>query len=383
MTTAPVPTATRLRLLAGDGDVPPLPRLGLAALQALLDDAGLTGRGGSAFPTARKLAAVAAAGGRPVVVGNAMEGEPLSAKDLVLLQRSPGLVLDGLVLVAEALGAAERVLVADRRVPIPAATLARRRVRVRYLRGGFVAGQESAVVNALNGRVGVPSDPLVPIRQRGVGGRPTLVSNVETLAHVALLARFGPDWFREAGTLSDPGTFLATISGTDPGLVSTPGVVEVERGTTLRSVLRAGGTDLAAAGPVLVGGYHGAWVTDPERALTTEPGGAPPGAGVVHVLRRDRCPVAVTAEAADYLARSSAGQCGPCVNGLPRLATLLHQLARRGATPGLDQEVERVRLLVAGRGACAHPDGSARLVGSLLTDLRGHVDAHLAGRCPR
>ena len=375
--------ATRHLLLAGDRDLPPLPMLAVRELEALLDASGLTGRGGSGFPTARKIAAVAAAGSRAVVVGNALEGEPLSFKDRVLLERSAGLVLDGLHLVGDALGATTRLLAVDANAKLAnGLEVLRAGVEVRRLRGGFVAGQESALVNQLDGHTAVPSDPLVPVRERGLGGRPTLVLNAETLAQVALLARFGPAWFRSAGTPTDPGTFLATVSGSDPALVRTPGVLEVGRGTSLRTVLGAGGTDLAAAGPALVGGYHGAWVADLDRPLTRDPGGAAPGSGVVHVLHRDRCPVAATARVADFLAASSARQCGPCVNGLPHLAGLLHRLAWPGVGTDVVREVERVRALVTGRGACAHPDGTARLVGSLLGELGDHVTGHLAGVCP-
>ncbi len=382
----PVAVAPRTRhlLLAGDVCLPPLPAPDLAALGALLDDAGLTGRGGSGFPTARKLAAVAAAGREAVVVGNAMEGEPLSHKDLVLLQRNPGLVVDGLALVADALGARTRILAVDRRAPVPVAALtAHPGMVLRRLDGGFVAGQESALVNQLDGRSATPSDPLVPVRERGVGGRPTLVANAETLAQVALLARFGAGWFRSAGTPTDPGTFLATVGSFSPGPVAAPGVLEVDRGAALDSVLARAGTDLAAVSAVLVGGYHGTWVTDLALPVTRDPGGASPGAGVLQVLGRDDCPVARTADVASYLARASARQCGPCVNGLPHLATLLHRLAGPGAHPGLTGELERVGRLVTGRGACAHPDGTARLVASLLTAFPAHVDAHLRGGCPR
>ncbi len=372
------PAARRL-LLADAPDLPPLPRLDLTTLGALLDDAGLTGRGGSGFPTGRKLASIAAAGPRAVVVGNAMEGEPLSHKDRVLLQRSPGLVVDGLTLVGDALGARTRLLAVDVAHRIPPGVVGRPGVEVRPMRGGYVAGQESALVNQLDGRPALPSDPLRPVRERGVGGRPTLVLNAETLAQVSLLARLGPDWFRTAGTATDPGTFLVTLSGSDPGLVATPGVVEVERGVPLREVLALGGVELDLAGPVLVGGYHGQWVSDLDRPLTRDADGVAPGAGVVHVLHRDRCPVATTADIADYLAASSVRQCGPCLNGLPHLAGLVHRLARPDGGPGLAVEVDRIRRQVTGRGACAHPDGTARLVGSLLTELGDHVAGHLAG----
>ncbi|SDS55494.1 NADH:ubiquinone oxidoreductase, NADH-binding subunit (chain F) [Nocardioides scoriae] len=373
------------RLLGRRPDVP-LPHVSADQLVALTEAAGLTGRGGAGFPTARKLRSVA--GRSPVVVGNAMEGEPLSSKDAVLLAQAPHLVVDGLSLLGAALGASRVLLATGPEVAAGPAREAARgtRVEVRALGGGFVAGQESALVRQLDGGPAVPTDPLVPVFRRGVGGRPTLVLNAETLAQLALLARHGADWFREQGTPADPGTFLVTLSGSSADLLTHPGVLEVARGTSLRTVLEAGGTRTDRVRAVLVGGYHGAWVpaTDLDVPLDREhlaPFGATPGAGVVHALDRAACPLAAAAEVARYLAGQSARQCGPCVNGLPRMADLLEQLARPGADPGLVPEVQRVRRLVTGRGACAHPDGSARFVASTLTTFAPHVEDHLRGGC--
>ena len=372
--------------LLGQAPTGPLPRMDAAALIHLVEAAGLTGRGGAGFPTARKLSSVAGHG--PVVVGNAMEGEPLSSKDAVLLSRSPNLVIDGLTFLATTLRARRAVLAVGPEVPAgPVQDAARgSRVEVLPLSGGFVAGQESALVSQINGRAAIPGDPLVPVFRRGVDDRPTLVLNAETLAQLALLARYGPDWFRGLGLPEDPGTFLATISASDPGMMAHPGVLEVPRGTPLRDVLLAGDTDLDRVAAVLVGGYHGAWV--PATALDVPLSrsalasfGATPGAGVLHVLDRDACPLATAATVAHYLAGQSARQCGPCVNGLPRMASTLRRLSAPGAPAGLVAEVERLRTLVHGRGACAHPDGTSRFVASTMRVFADHVDDHLDGIC--
>ena len=238
------PTTTQ-RLLGTPPDLP-LPHLDAAELIALVEEAGLTGRGGAGFPTARKLRAVAGHG--PVVVGNAMEGEPLSAKDAVLLDRAPGLVVDGLSLLASALRARRVVLATGPEVPSGPVTAAARGTRVEvvpvtdgFIAGGFVAGQESALVNRLDGRRGVPSDPIVPVWRRGVDGRPPWCSTPRRSAQLALLARYGAGWFRSLGTPDDPGTFLATITGSTAGIVATPGVLEAPRGTPLLSLLERAG----------------------------------------------------------------------------------------------------------------------------------------------
>jgi NADH:ubiquinone oxidoreductase subunit F (NADH-binding) len=361
-----------------------LPHFGLDELLELVHTSGLTGRGGAGFPTSIKVRAVAAGARRPVVVGNAMEGEPLSHKDAVLLDRSPHLVLDGLEVLARALRAKRAILAVGPELdagPATAATRGRRGVEVASLQGGFVAGQETALVNQLNGKAAVPRDPFTRVTESGVDGRPTLVLNAETLAQVALLARHGADWFRSAGTPDDPGTSLFTVSGA----VRRPGVVEAARGSRLRDVL--GATEPVAAAAVLVGGYHGAWV--PATALDvrlTQPDLAPwnaaVGPGVLHVIDDHTCPLRFAADVADYLADQSAAQCGPCINGLPQMAADLHRLASCVRDQRLPAAVARMAGLVTGRGACAHPDGTARFVGSTLDVFRDHAAAHLQGWCP-
>lgn len=397
LTTEPTMTATRRLLavrttgLAEHREVfGPLPALDARSLIALVNDAGLTGRGGAGFPTARKIAAVAASR-RPVVVGNGMEGEPLSHKDKLLLQHSPHLVLDGLSVLRRALGARRTVLALGPDVLDDAllAAMAQRRGVPELERpddAGFVTGQEAALVDAIGGGPGLPTDPITPVWRRGVDNRATLVSNVETLAQLALLARYGAAWFREAGTEEDPGTFLATISGSRDDTVPSPGVVEIARGTRLSSVLASAEVPRDRVRGVLVGGYHGTWL--PAEALDVRLSseglstyGARVGAGILHVLDVRDCPLMVTARMADYLAEESAAQCGPCVNGLPRMADTLRRLARPGADARLVPEVDRLRALVVGRGACAHPDGTARLVASSMQVFGEHVDQHLRGVC--
>jgi NADH:ubiquinone oxidoreductase subunit F (NADH-binding) len=318
-----------------------------------------------------------------VVVGNGLEGEPLSHKDAVLLAHNPHLVLDGLEVLARALRARRVVLAVSEDTDAAGLTevASLRGIEVTRLRGGFVAGQESALVTQLERGSALPRDPFTRITVSGVDGRPTLVQNVETLAHVALVARHGPEWFRSAGTTDDPGTSLFTITGA----VRRPGVVEAERGARLDDVLS--GAQPVRPAAVLVGGYHGTWLTadDLDVRLTRSElahHGASVGAGVLHVLDDGTCPLAFAAEVSAYLAEQSSRQCGPCLNGLPRLAWSLRQLAEGSDDRSLPAEVARMGGLVSGRGACGHPDGSARFVTSTLGVFRDHVAAHLDGWCP-
>ncbi|GAA3197059.1 NADH-ubiquinone oxidoreductase-F iron-sulfur binding region domain-containing protein [Dactylosporangium siamense] len=366
----------------------PLPRLPHDVLIGVVRDAGLTGHGGAGFPTHVKLAAVRGhAGGRrpPVVVGNGAEGEPGSAKDRTLLARAPHLVLDGLQLAAAAVGAAKAHLYVRPASAGPLARAVRERraagrdpvpVVVHQAQEAFLSGEESAVVSVLSGGRAVPRDKLRRVTESGVGGAPTLVQNVETLAQLALVARHGADWFRRSRT------FLATVTGP----VGRPGVYEVPHGVALTALLAAAGGPVAAPRAVLVGGFHGAWV--PAAAVDVPmsreglaPYGASPGAGVVIPLAAGECGLARTARIVGYLAGAGAKQCGPCLNGLPRLAATMAALARMEGDPSLPAGVARLAALVRGRGACGHPDGTVRLIRSAMTVFADDVTAHLHGSC--
>jgi NADH:ubiquinone oxidoreductase subunit F (NADH-binding) len=367
---------------------------GRGRLLSALEAAGLTGHGGAGFPAWRKMAA-AAKGRNPVVIANAAEGEPASAKDATLLAVSPHLVLDGLQLVAEAVGAREAHLYVRRgRAEASArAALAERRghqrdrvdVRVTVASGHFLDGEESAVISALEGRAALPRDKRQPAAVAGLRGRPTLLHNVETLAHIALIARNGAEWFRAGGTAAEPGTFLATVSGD----VASPSVVEAGYGVPLPDLFASVGGANAPLQAVLIGGYHGAWVPLPYGADTdlriSRAGlaayGASPGAGVVVGLRTDACGLVASAKVLGYLAQQSARQCGPCLNGLPALAATMSDLAEGRANRDAPLRVERLSGLVERRGACHHPDGTVRLARTALEAFRDDVQAHLGGRC--
>ena len=304
-------------------------------LVSLLRDAGLRGHGGAAFPAWRKLAAVPT-DRSAVVVANGAEGEPASAKDRTLLRTAPHLVLDGLAVVGTAVGATRAVVyVPSELAPLMSRAVGERRDRDRIAvevveaPDTFVAGEETAVVSRLSGGPALPLDKFTRIVESGVDGRPTVLNNVETLAHIALIARHGAGWFRAAGTDEDPGTFLATVSGA----VRNAGVHEHAHGATVGELLDAAGGASTPLQAVLVGGYHGAWLPMPEAtdvAITREalaPYGAAPGAGVVVALPTDACGLTATAQVLDYLADQTARQCGPCQFGLPRLAETFRQLA--------------------------------------------------------
>jgi len=354
--------------------------------------AGLLGRGGAAFPTALKLRAVAAARGRAIVVANGAEGEPASHKDQTLLEMLPQLVLDGAVVAAEAVGAEEAIVCVCESAPASIASVeaaieersadrsATRAPKLHVTRvpSHYVAGQESALVNYLGGGPARPTfTPPMPFEQ-GLRRRPTLIDNVETLAHIALIARHGARWFRQLGTPTHPGSALVTLSGP----VRHPGVYEIEHGASLSSLIDAAGGPTAGVRGVLMGGYAGAWIRGESLrhvALSNEhlaPHGASLGAGVVVLLSEQACPVAETARVARWLAGQSTRQCGPCIHGLDALAGTVEQVAAGAAPPQVARRLERLASLTARRGACGHPDGAVNLIMSALEAFEAEFADH-------
>jgi NADH:ubiquinone oxidoreductase subunit F (NADH-binding) len=336
-------------------------------------------------------------GRQAVVVANGAEGEPASRKDRLLLSRLPHLVLDGAELAAAGVQARRLICYVSEELtgPLRAAVrereetgVARHRIEVAAAPPAYLAGEESTVVSHLAGHV--PARPtfteLQPLYRHGLSGHPTLVHNVETLAHVALVARFGPEWFRRIGTGHSPGSTLLSVSGA----VTTPGVIEVALGAQLGAVLSVCRGPSEPLQGVLLGGYGGTFVSgsglldlhlDEERL---RPLGASLGAGVLVAVPASRCPLALTAVLVRYLERERAGQCGPCVHGLSELAAATEHVAFSRPRRRDVGRIVALCQLVEGRGACHHPDGAARLVRSALSVFAADVERHVAaGPCGR
>ncbi len=361
-----------------------------------LEASGLVGHGGAWFPVAAKWRAVATGRRRPVVVANGAEGEPASAKDALILARNPQLVLDGASAAAHALGAGRVVVYVPERLASDVAAAVEQRHRYDFdpvaievvsAPDTFIAGQETAVVSALNRRAALPSFAgLQPIRERGVGGRPTLVQNVETLAHVGLIARFGASWFRSVGTERFPGTMLLTVSGR----WGRPVVLEAPLGIALGDLLQLSPGTTGEYHGALLGGYGGGWVSmhtllDLELTeASARQHETSLGAGVVVLLARSVCPLAEMARVVRFMEQQGAGQCGPCVHGLAALAEEVESLVLRPkALRGRIDSILELCALVDGRGACRHPDGVARFVRTACTVFDDEVARHLRhGPCP-
>lgn len=346
---------------------------------------GLRGRGGASFPTLTKIEAVLnrnrQTGARVTLVANGAEGEPLSFKDRYLMRYRPYTILDGCLIAATATGAAEIVLyIADdpsRSAMTQAVETLRTahsdlpQMRIFKAQETYVAGEESAAVRAVNVGVARPTDKPPRPFQSGVGGSPTLVSNVESLAwlaHAALGERGG-----------SAVRFLATVSGDRVA----PRLYELPLGITLGEVQDA------VLGPsdqphnAVMGGYFGGIIPiEPTLAMTYDAlyeAGSSLGCGAIYILDPMTCPIKVAADVAAYFAEHNARQCLSCIYSTGTAAATLVQLSR----PGLDgadvlEKLSRWSNTLPGTGACAVPDGLAVLLRTLVRhfseDIRRHVE---------
>jgi NADH-quinone oxidoreductase subunit F len=352
-----------------------------------LGASGLRGRGGGWFPAAVKWRAVRAEGGKPVVVANGAEGEPGSIKDRHLMLQRPADVVEGLAIAARALGAEEAVVYLKGSFAAPAEALEvalRARpadgVSVRIHRGHdtYIAGEETALLESLEGRRPWPRPkPPLPCAV-GLHGRPTLVQNVETLARVPAAVR-DPEAFRR-----DERTLVSLW-----GRVRRPGVYEVPLGTPLSRVIdEHGGGVVGRLRLLLPAGPSGPPLLAEQADTPLDPdalrgAGSALGTAAILVVDDSMCPLAVAASAAAFFERESCGQCPPCTVGSASLSRALREIeagVARGRDVGAALEVAG---FMSGHGYCAHSRTAAAVVRGFLERLPTIVQAHLeARRCP-
>jgi NADH:ubiquinone oxidoreductase subunit F (NADH-binding) len=359
-----------------------------------VDVARLLGRGGAAFPLAVKARTVRDNGrrcGGAVVIANGEEGEPASVKDRWLLRHRPHLMLDGLRLAAQIV-AADRAYVyvsdASAADAVEAAlaeldtdVLGGLTVSVVMVEPGYVAGEETAAVRAINGGPAKPTDkPPRPFEQ-GVAGLPTMISNVETLANLPFLLRRGSEAFRTQGTSMSPGTFLATITGGG----KPPALYELPHGVAFTELLSVHGVSADDLRGVLMGGYFAGLLNRDilDETLDHESMrrlGSGLGCGAISILT-DECPVAVAASVMAYYDRENAGQCGSCFNGTAAMSAVTEALRDGFATEDDLARLERWSMVLRGRGACGTLDGATNIASSLLTAFPAVVAHHVENHC--
>lgn len=356
----------------------------------LLEQAGLTGRGGAAFSTATKVRAAHSRGAGLIV--NACDGEIGAVKDAFVVEHHLPELVRGATLVA-----GSRVRYAAHRGSATEARLRAAGLDVLAAPQRYVSSEETSLISLAQGGLARPMTKRQPFVMGGSDseGRriaPTVVLNAETLWRVAQVVgrgADGPHWFRSHGLADEPGPRLVGIGGAVPR----PGVVSTAAGAPLADLLVAAGVGPGRTGPVIVGGLGGIVLRPDEAARATwsraglAPYGGTPGPGVVHVLDPAVCPLDALAGWFDHAAGESAGQCGPCMFGLPAIAADWRELAAGRGSAGhaaigdARARIARRAASVRGRGACRFPDGVAGLATSALRALSGHLDDHTRGHC--
>jgi NADH:ubiquinone oxidoreductase subunit F (NADH-binding) len=344
------------------------------AVIAELKAAGLQGRGGAFFPTAVKWEACRRASGGPkYVVLNGEEGEPGIFKDRHLMEGDPHQVLEGVLLAAFAVGAERAILYVHGEADLAAARLARAveaaraaglvgprvlgrdfacEVEIRRGAGGFVLGEETALLESIEGRRAQPrARPPFPV-EAGLWGRPTVINNVETLAAIPAIVRDGGAPFAALGTAGAPGTKIFGLSGP----LARPGVVEVGGGVTLRTLLgevAGGAPDGRPLKGALVGGPSGSIVPAALFDVPMEPRGrVSPGTGGVVAVPEAAAVADIVRTLIAYNARESCGKCTPCREGLPRLLALLEAGERdEGRLRELAETIQSASLCGLGQAA--------------------------------
>ena len=327
---------------------------------------GLQGRGGAFFPTAVKWEGCRrAVADQKYVVVNGEEGEPGIFKDRHLMEGDPHQLLEGALLAAYAAGATRLVLYVHGEADLSAARLSRAvaqataagivgarmlgsdtscDVELRRGAGGFILGEETALLESIEGRRAQPrTRPPFPV-ESGLRGKPTVINNVETLSAIPAIVRGGAAWFAGLGTTKAPGTKVFGLSGP----IQRPGVVEVKNGVTLRILLEEIGGGSADGRPwlgALVGGPSGAIVPAALFDVPMEPRErVSPGTGGVVGIPAGASAGDIVETLLRFNARESCGKCTPCREGTPRLLAMVEALGR---APAPEQLAEALALAEA------------------------------------
>jgi NADH-quinone oxidoreductase subunit F len=364
-------------------------------------DAGLRGRGGAGFPTGRKWSIAAEVPNTPrYVVCNAGEDEPGSFKDRVLIEYRPHLVLEGIVLAARAIQAEAAFLYLNETYQtcherfsqaIQEATAAGYlngvKVTIHRAPTVYVAGEDTAVIEVLEGKPPKPRQKPPYPAVAGLFGKPTIVNNVETLANVPPIVRHGAEWFRQYGTEQSPGTMLFCLGDE----INNPGVYELPLGTPIRHLYEDVGGKLKNHGrlkAILPGGPSCGFFTAEALATPLDPdsckkAGSTLGCGVMRFYPQTACMVEETLKLARFFAQESCGQCPACRMETNMLVTMLERVQHGNGDPGLFDQCQKVLDFNRGKGYCALINMPGPPVMSAIRLFRTDFEYHLQhGRCP-
>ena len=365
-----------------------------------ITNSGLRGRGGAGFPVGRKWSAAAEMAETPrYIVCNAGEDEPGSFKDRTLLEHRPHLVLEGAILAARAIGAQQIYFYINENYDDSIARITEaigEAARANYLSPVtasvhraptvYVAGEDSAAVEVLEGKPAKPRQKPPYPATVGLFGKPTVVNNVETLANIAPILRNGTSWFRGFGTEESPGTMIFCLGNE----MNCPGAYELPFGTSMRLLYEKIGGGLKngkALKAILPGGPSCAFLTGDQLDLSLDSeslkrAGSSLGCGVMRFYAEETCMVEETLRIAQFFARESCGQCAACRMETMMLATMLERIARGKGDQALFDQFQKILDFNRGKGYCALINMPGPPIMSAIRLFRQEFDEHAqSGTC--
>ncbi|MCP4572774.1 MAG: NADH-quinone oxidoreductase subunit F [bacterium] len=380
--------------------------------EAVLEEvkkSNIRGRGGAGFPAGRKWEGSRNAPGEPkYVLVNADEGDPGAFMDRALLEGNPHSVLEGLMIGGFTIGAAEGYIYVRQEYPLAVKNVLHAiaqaeeygllgedilgsgfdfTIRVHKGAGAFVCGESTALMTALEGRVGEPRPKYVRSNVKGLWGRPTVLNNVETWANVPLIVGRGADWFNGIGTAGSKGTKIFSLVGK----IRNTGLVEVPMGMPLREIIEdigGGVPDGKKFKAVQTGGPSGGCL--PAEMLHLEVGfdeladaGSMMGSGGMIVMDEDNCMVDVARYFVEFLTEESCGKCVPCREGLRQMHRILTNICEGRGREGDIETLEELSEVLTEASLCGLGQSAANPFLSTLRYFRAEYEAHITEkRCP-
>ena len=370
--------------------------------------ANLRGRGGGGFPTGRKWESVRNAPGEPkYVIVNCDEGDPGAYMDRSLMEGNPHSVIEGLIIGAYAIGSHEGYIYVRQEYPLAVENteLAIKRaeeygllgkdilgsgfdftIKIHRGAGAFVSGESSALMSAIEGKVGEPRPKYTHTAEKGLWDKPTCLNNVETWANVPFIIDKGADWFRNMGTENSKGTKIFSLVGN----VNNTGLVEVPMGITLREIIY----DIGGGIPngkkfkaVQTGGPSGGCIPESQLDLPVDfdelgKVGSMMGSGGMIVMDEDTCMVDIARYFVKFLSQESCGKCTPCREGLRHMLRILNDVTAGKANEEDIELLEELCEVVKDASLCALGQTAPNPVLSTLRYFRDEYEAHLRGECP-
>jgi NADP-reducing hydrogenase subunit HndC len=375
----------------------------------MIKDANLRGRGGGGFPTGTKWEMTRDALGEPkYVIVNADEGDPGAFMNRALLEGNPHSVLEGLIIGAFVIGSTQGYVYVRQEYPMAAKNIVKAieqakeygllgekilgsdfsfDVQVHRGAGAFVSGESSALMNAIEGRVGEPRPKYIRTAISGIEGKPSTLNNVETWANVPLIINKGVSWFRSIGTEGSKGTKIFSLVGK----VNNTGLVEVPFGTTLREIIFTIGGGIPnnkKFKAVQTGGPSGGCIPESMLDLPVDfdeltKVGSMMGSGGMIVMDENTCMVDIARYFVNFLSDESCGKCVPCREGLKQMLLILNNICSGKGKKGDLELLQELAEVMRDASLCALGTSAANPVLSTIKYFRDEYEAHInEKRCP-